>query len=235
MPVQNLREGMNLIPDVIPYYEEDGITVIHGNAIELLPSLPRGVLVTDPPYGISYSSSKSGERWRATKDDASWAGKQIAGDHDTSLRDQVIEWADVGLVFGSWKVQKPIKTRQVLIWDKGPAFGMGDLSIPWKPSFEEIYVLGKGFTGSRDEGVIKGLTGVTWETKGRVHPNEKPVSLMTYLLSKCPPGVIIDPFCGSGSTLRAAKNLGREAIGIDIDEYWCSVAVKRLSQLALSL
>jgi site-specific DNA-methyltransferase (adenine-specific) len=112
---------------------------------------------------------------------------------------------------------------------------MGDLSFPWKMSWEEIYVLGNGFTGKRDEGVLHGHLVVSWESRGRTHPHEKPVSLMTYLIGKTDADWVLDPFMGSGTTLRAAKDLGRKAIGIEIEERYCEIAAERLSQEVLPL
>ena len=71
--------------------------------------------------------------------------------------------------------------------------------------------------------------------KPRLHPTEKPISLMTQIIDTMPPGVILDPFMGSGTTLRAAKDLGRRAIGIEIDERYCEIAVRRLAQGVLPL
>jgi DNA modification methylase len=116
----------------------------------------------------------------------------------------------------------------VLIWDKGPAFGMGDLSMPWKPSYEEIYVLGRGFVGKRDEGVIKGKTGISWESQGRCHPNEKPAELMCYLIRKTPGEVILDSFMGGGSTGVACIKLDRKFIGIEKDPKYFEVARERI-------
>jgi DNA modification methylase len=108
---------------------------------------------------------------------------------------------------------------------------MGDLSFPWKGSWEEIYVGGDGWSGSRDEGVIKDCWIVTRASMGRVHPNEKPVSLMRGLIRKLPEAkTILDPFMGSGTTLRAAKDIGLRAVGIEINEDYCKAAVQRLSQ-----
>ena len=129
----------------------------------------------------------------------------------------------------------PAGTRTVLVWDKGKASGMGDLSIPWKPNWEEIYVLGTGFTGHRGSSILTGHTVVSWASKGRDHPNMKPVSLMERLIEKCPTGVIADPFAGSGTTLVAARNLGRKAIGVELEERYCEVIAKRLSQGAFDL
>ena len=64
----------------------------------------------------------------------------------------------------------------------------------------------------------------------RKHPTQKPLSLMKHILNTAPDGVILDPFMGSGTTLRAAKELGRKAIGIEINEEYCQIAVDRLAQ-----
>jgi DNA modification methylase len=112
---------------------------------------------------------------------------------------------------------------------------MGDLSFPWKGSFEEIYVLGDGWSGRRDEGVLRGSPVVTWESKGRKHPHEKPVWLAAHFIAKHSAKVVIDPTSGTGFALRAAKNLGRRAIGIEIEERYCEIAAKRLAQGVLPL
>jgi len=120
----------------------------------------------------------------------------------------------------------------VLIWEKGDHVGMGDLSLPWKPNTEEIYVIGTGFSGRRNSSVLRINAPVTWNSvgHGRHHAHEKPLALMVELIAKCPPGTVLDPFMGSGTTLVAAKNFGRKAIGIEIEEKYCEIAAKRLSQ-----
>ncbi len=213
-----------------PYYSDEAVTIYHGDCREVLPScLDVGVVMTDPPYGINHLS-----QYTCDTTTAPWMDIPIEGDGTTELRDFIWQWAYGSNVpiacFGSWKVVPPLYRKAVLIWDKGPASGMGDLSFPWKNSFEEIYIAGDGWRGSRDEGVIKGHWIVTRASMGRTHPNEKPVSLCTYLLDKSPEGLILDPFMGSGTTLRAAKDLGRKAIGIEIEERYCEIAAKRMSQ-----
>jgi DNA modification methylase len=202
---------------VKPYYEQDGITIYHGDCLDVMP-VAADVLVTDPPYGVGYSCG--------------WANRfrdvGIANDGDTVARDTVIAmWAGrPALVFGSWKQPKPALTSAVLIWDKGTV-GMGDLSIPWFPCTEEIYVIGSGFVGTRTSAVMR-IVG-----RNTHHPTEKPEALMYALIARCPPGVVFDPFMGSGSTLVAAKRLGRAAIGVELEEKYCEIAAKRLAQGAL--
>jgi DNA modification methylase len=211
------------------FHEEPGIALYCGDCREVLPLLDKEpfAVVTDPPYGVSYSSNYG----------ASWEGTLVAGDDSTDLRDWIVRWASGApmLVFGSWKAPRPAGVRQVLIFDKGPAFGMGDLSFPWKNSHEEIYVLGDGFCGSRDESVLYGHRQVSWESKGRCHPNQKPLTLIRYLVSRTQAPMVIDPCMGSGTTVEAAKIEGRRAIGIEIEPKYCEIAVKRLRQEVLPL
>lgn len=210
-----------------PYYSDDQVTLWHGDCREIGEWLTADVLVTDPPYGIGHSSH--GGR---VGNVPSWVGAKIHGDHDTQARDNALTaWGKrPALVFGVWKQPPPAGTHTCLVWDKGPQAGMGDLSVPWKPNHEQVYVIGKGFHGKRDSGVLRGYEHLSWESKGRVHQHEKPIGLMQALLDKCPPGVVADPFAGSGTTLAAAKQLGRRAIGVEIDERHCETAAKRLAQ-----
>jgi DNA modification methylase len=211
-----------------PYYEASGISIYLGDCRDVLPTLGKvDCVVMDPPYGYRFASN-----W-----ESSHKGQQIANDVDTSLRDLVIKsYPDIPYAcFGSWRVQYPCAAKTALVYDKGPASGMGDLSLPWKCSWEIIWIGGRGWTGSRDEGVLHGHRVVTWESKGRWHVNEKPVTLIKSIMSKAPSGIILDPFMGSGTTLVAAKELGRRAIGIEIEEKYCEIAVRRLSQEVLPL
>lgn len=212
---------------VTPYYDDGLVTLYHDDALTWK-SLPGDVLVTDPPYGRSYRSGKAGRLARS-----------IEGDEDVSARERVLSlWRlfdRPALVFGQWQMPHPEDTKAVLVWDAYP-LGMGDLSIPWKPCWHEIYVIGRGFHGHRDSAVLTGFAPVqSLARNGRTHPHEKPVELMHYLIDRCPPGVIFDPFAGSGSTLVAAKRAGRRAIGIEIDEGYCGDAALRLSQDVLGL
>jgi DNA modification methylase len=217
-----------------PYYQDDFVTIYHGDCREILPqldSLHFAALITDPPYGMAYKSNGGG----TTKKDAVgwWFGEAVHGDEDTRLRDEILEWwgnAGPAFVFGTWKVERPASTRAVLIYDKGGATGMGDLSIPFKPSHEEIYVIGGPFAGTRDCGSVLQGRVQAMAKNGREHPTEKDPRTIRQLIAKTLPGAILDPCMGVGTTLRAAKDLGRPAVGIEIEERYCEAAARRCAQ-----
>lgn len=220
----------NWPPNNINWYYSDSHTAIaHGDCREVLPRLQGlySVAVTDPPFGREFSSSREG----------SFGKSKISGDSNTELRDWLINalGETPAILFGSPYVSRPAQYKAVLIWDKGDHVGMGDLSFPWKPCFEEVYVIGSGFQGRRSSAVLRhnAIAGTVAVNRGRSHPTEKPVSLMKELIGKCPPGLVLDPFMGSGTTLRAAKDMGRQAIGIEINEAYCEIAARRLAQEVL--
>lgn len=207
-------------------YSDDLVELWHGDALAWLGWAANGdVMLTDPPYGIAYESN------RPRVDLA----RSIEGDEDTAARDEALEvWGDKpAIVFGSWKAPRPAATRALLVWDTKGANGMGAMDLPWKPAHQEMYVLGTGFTGHRGSDVYTVAPVQSLGYNGREHPNQKPLPLLAQLIDKCPPGTIVDPFAGSGSTLVAAKAAGRKAIGVEIDRAYCDIAIRRLGQEAM--
>lgn len=211
-----------------PYYQDDRVTLFHGDCLEIDEWLEANVLVTDPPYGIAYRSGMNRNKKNAR------LRRPIAGDKSTESRDDALAmWGDKpAIVFGRWDVARPDATRIRLIWDKSGGF-MGNLALPWGQSDEEIYVLGDGFTGRREGSVLRVHMLMSADRERPDHPTPKPVPLLERLIEKCPAGVIADPFTGSGSTLIAARNLGRKAIGVEIDERYCELTARRLDQMCL--
>lgn len=204
------------------YYQDEQVTLYHGDCMEITEWLDADVLVSDVPYGIDYRSGRP----------RTSLARSIEGDKDTSARDDaLVSWGDrPALIFGTWRIPRPAGTRQVLIWDTKGALGMGAIDLPWKPAHQEIYVLGRGFHGPRTTDVLTYAPVQSLGYNGREHPHQKPVELMEALIRKCPPGAIADPFAGSGSTLVAAKALGRHAIGVELEERYCEMAARRLGQ-----
>jgi site-specific DNA-methyltransferase (adenine-specific) len=208
------------------YYQDDYVTLYLADCLEQTAWLEADVLVTDPPYGQAYKSGM--DRGSRTN----WHD-EIKGDDTTEARDRaLLLWGNdkAGLLFGTWKVVKPEQTRQTLIWDKTPCGFMGDLSIPFGTAHEEIYCIGKeGWTGKREASIIKAQMLMSGDNSRPDHPTPKPIGLMERLIEKTL-GTIADPFAGSGSTLVAAKNLGRKVIGVELEEKYCELIAKRLSQ-----
>lgn len=215
----------------VPYYEDEFVTLFHGDCLELADQwCDADVLVTDPPYGMDYTGfgGRKGEP-RRTEGRLAVSGDKTAGVRDAALKLWGIKPA---LVFGRWNVERPAATKMRLIWDKSPCGFMGDLAMPWGSAEEEIYVLGSGFTGKREGNVIRAATMNSAAKERPGHPTPKPIGLMEVLIGKTV-GTVADPFAGSGATLLAARSLGRRVIGVELEEKYCELIAKRLSQHTL--
>lgn len=223
-----------------PYYQDNRVTLYHGDCREIPEWLAADVLVTDPPYGIAWSTGgglKARGRYAKSR-----ANPGITGDDDTSVRDAALAaWGRRCVaVFGSPVLAPPARTRQVLFYRKPPDAGVRGATAGFRRDVEVVYLLGAWRTG------IGGRSSVLTTAAASVgnpsapaarygHPHAKPVDVMEQIIDACPPGVIADPFAGSGSTLVAARNLGRRAIGIEIEERHCETAARRLAQDVLPL
>ncbi len=196
-----------------PYYHDAraGITIYNGDCREILPLLPKADLIlTDPPYGL-------GERWTG----GTWGANQIyeeARKWDVKIKENEMEFilshGKDAIVWGGNYYKFP-PSRGFLAWVKIPKMDtMADLEYAWT-TFDRPSKL---FTETRNS------------NGNRQHPTEKPITLLSWCIQQTDSNTIIDPFMGSGTTLRAAKDLGRKAIGIEIEERYCEIAAKRLQQ-----
>lgn len=204
------------------YYQDDFVTLYHGDCLIETAWLDADVLVTDPPYGMAYTSGR--KKYKA-----------IEGDKTLNVRDESLKlWGEKpALVFGTWKQPRPENVKQLIVWDKrGGAGFSGDLNMVWADITEEIYVLGSGWVGGRRPAIYS-IPTIPPANRPN-HPTPKPVTLLGSLIECCPPGVIADPFAGSGSTLIAARNANRKAIGIEYEEEYCEIIATRLSQQAFN-
>ena len=209
-----------------PYFQDEYVTLFHGDCLEVSEWLDADVLITDPPYGMAYKSGMDRTGMRTFHD-------AIHGDESSKARDDMLSmWSSdkAAIVFGTWRISMPSDVKQVVIWDKSPCGFMGDLSIPFGPTHEEIYIMGKhGWNGKREPSVINHQMLMSADKNRPNHPTPKPIGLMESLINKTT-GIIADPFAGSGSTLVAARNLGRKSVGVEIDEKYCEIIAQRLSQ-----
>jgi hypothetical protein len=206
-------------------------------APELTAWLGADVLVTDPPYGIDWSQPQLSR----AKGRMAHAG--IANDQDTSARDAALaSWGDrPALIFGSLRTEFPRGWRRVLVFRKPTiSTGMTGQRLPWLGNWEPIFVCGSWPDQRPTHDAVISTASLTasgysgYATRAG-HPHAKPLDVMESLIEKCPPGTITDPFAGSGSTLVAARNLGRRAIGVEVEERYCEIAARRLAQDCLDL
>jgi len=210
-----------------PYYSHAGITIYHGDCREVLASLwGVDLIVTDPPYGIGWTRGVN-----AARNSPSHAG--IVGDEDTSLRDCVLRnFPEVpGIVFGSFYAPFPPFLRQVLVWSKPGDSGVVGSTTGFRRDVEPIFLTGPWpIRTVAWTSVLHSERGMSAATSETGHPHTKPLGLLSVLLERAPQGTVLDPFCGSGSTLVACKTQGRSSVGIEIEERYCEIAAKRLSQ-----
>jgi DNA modification methylase len=208
---------------VRPYYEHAGITIYHGDCREILPMLETpDFICTDPPYGVGFQY----------------------GEHDDSremYEDAIPSWYSamknaprMCLTPGIANICLWPQPRWVLAWLKTNSMGANRLSGPKAVSrnlWEPVLWYGTYPKNPPSRDTLKAAIG----NEDSDHPCPKPLQLMNQLvlIGTSEGEVVCDPFCGSGTTLVAAKNLGRKAIGIEIEEKYCEIAAKRLSQEVL--
>lgn len=220
------------------YYEDEYVQLHHGDCRAIRGWTQAHVLVTDPPYGRNWQSgsgmTNSEGRGRGSK-----ANGGIANDKDTDVRDQALQmWgtAKPAVVFGDPLIAQPEGAVQALVYVKPLDAGIKGARAGFRRDVEMVYMVGPWSVGVGGEtsalrtgGLVAGPRGIGTRYE---HPHAKPVDVLERLIEAAPPGVIADPFAGSGSTLIAARNLGRKAIGVELEERYCELIVKRLSQQA---
>lgn len=231
-----------------PYYADDLVTLYLGDCRVITGWLSAAVLVTDPPYGRAW---KHGGDLKARQGGGHSPGHSrpgrdgIAGDHDTAVRDCALTmWGErLAVMFGDLTMSPPDGNKLTLVYRKPSDAGVRGAINGFRRDAEAIYLLGAwpSGLGGRSSIIASGATkqGGAYACGGRYgHPHAKPVDVMETLIAACPAGAVADPFAGSGSTLVAARNQGRKAVGVEIDERYCEAAARRLAQgvlLVLSL
>jgi len=222
-----------------PYFQDDAVTIYHGDCRDILPTLgPVDLVLTDPPYGVDAKYGPSYDDDRETYwewflpclDQLKLAGRVLAFTHRQFALKRIHDW--------DW----------IACWNKPYSTGAHIGNSPVLPHWEPVFLYGihsLGVTRARaDVFTVNPATGggntASNGKQGRqllaeeatAHPRPKPQALFTGLIEMLsePGQTILDPFMGSGTTLRAAKDLGRKAIGIEIEERYCEIAAKRMAQ-----
>ena len=200
-----------------PYYQDDACTIYCGDCREILPLLAKVDLVlTDPPYGIGklMVGGKNTGHWNHLSSGNPWDMEAPDLSHVMSAGSELIIWG------GNYFSLPP--SRGVLAWKKLNA-------VPTQSDFELAWT-----TLDRPAKMFEFASGGAIKRHG--HPTEKPLELMTWCICQASvPQTILDPYMGSGTTLRAAKDLGRKAIGIEINPAYCEIAKRRLAQEVFAL
>lgn len=204
-----------------PYFSDGTVTVYHGDCLDLLDVWrDAAVLITDPPYGLQGIAGAYGTTHRT-----------IANDQDTTVRDAVLEvWGDrPAAVFGSPRLEEPPGGwSDRLVWDKGQ---LGLNGGAWRYAHESIFVRGNGWVRLNDSS----SSILRYSSQGNrrnvaKHIHSKPVPLIAQLVASAPPGLIVDPFGGGGSTAVACATLGRPVVIIELEREHCDTIVSRLQQ-----
>lgn len=237
-----------------PYYRDDAVTLYCGDCRDVLPSLGSvDAIVTDPPYSVSMAGErhdmvpgKGSRNFDFFEGDDDWPAMTAAVVERVGMARALVPAAGSAYVFCGHRQFGPLveqfegagwSTRLVVWAKKCPA--PAPPGSGW-PSGAElcIYAYRPGRTWNHRPGDgptsnVLVFDGYRHGQPGKVdHPTQKPLGLITTLLlaSTKPRDVILDPFAGSGTTLRAAKDLGRRVIGIEKEERYCALAVERLGQ-----
>lgn len=227
-----------------PYFDDGTVTLYHGDCRHITHWLNADVLVTDPPYGRDWKQGNGmpahGRRAPQQRD---YSHNGIPGDKDTTTRDTILAmWGPdrPAILFGDLMMPPPPDTKQVLIYGKAPDAGSRGTTAGFRRDTEAIYLVGPwpSGIGGRSSILITNarVQGSNHGVAARAgHPHAKPLDVMQELLAHCPPGAVADPFAGSGSTLIAARHLGRRAIGVEITEKNVRTSARRLAQRELDL
>lgn len=211
-----------------PYYEQGGVTIYHGDCREMLPSLPLATLVlTDPPYALGSTRNE----WNAT------AAVGI-GLHEAAKRvakgGALLAFTTSsgrGIEYTLGAVGKTLPFNRLLVWRK--ALSSSRAAGPWKWDLVSILAFGRATFGLADS---SSLIESAEPRAGREHPAQVPLDVANWLYQPFTgaPGIVLDPFVGSGRLLIPAVRAGHSVIGIDIEEKWCELAAKQLALHALA-
>lgn len=221
-----------------PYYERDGVAIYHADSREVLAELETGcadLVLTDPPYGMSYESTTGAtircdggaqafRLWRGCLVDLDRVLRSPAHTYVFCHWESLPDFYDAIVPF--WRV------KNALVWDKRN-YGPGDVKGDYAHDYELVLFAHKGRRELNDGRDLSVRHVPIVNHRARIHPTQKPVELLAYYIRKStePGELVIDPFTGSGATLRAALATGRRAIGIEVDERFCERAAEQLEAL----
>jgi site-specific DNA-methyltransferase (adenine-specific) len=211
-----------------PYYQDGAVTIYHGDCREISTPyvLAAEAVITDPPYGVSERTDRlTAERSRVAQ---SHNFPAIFGDDSPFDPSPWLNYPQVILWGANHYADRLPPSPSWLVWDKREGSSPNDnadCELAWTNLGGPARLIRHLWSGYCRASEIR---------QPRVHPTQKPLVVMAWAMQMTT-GTVLDPFMGSGTTLRAAKDLGRRAIGIEIEERYCEIAAKRCAQEVLAL
>lgn len=214
------------------------IDLRQGDCLEIMNEIPEksvDLILTDSPYGFGYQSNmkKNKDLPMFYDRNTSWLNEWLYKANKILKDDgHLYMFAPVQKIDEfKQKIENFFIIKNILVWDKN-GFGMGDLYGQYAPSYEFIVFAvkeqGKKLNGKRERDLLSFN-----KCKPELHPTQKPVELLKYLIEKSSNenDTVLDPFMGSGSTGVAAKTLNRKFIGIELDEKYFNIAKERIEKV----
>jgi len=227
-----------------PYYEDESVTIYNADWREVshwvFQSHESAVVVSDPPYNIGYHYESYNDNMREDQYLDLLASMY-------SKRMVMVNYPETTISLALWLREAPMK---IVSWVYNSNTPRQHRSISWFGCKPDLSLSGQPYKNIEDKRIQQRISDgkearlYDWWYEDQVknvsdektdHPCQIPLSLMKRILTITPAATYIDPFMGSGTTLRAAKDLNRKAIGIEIEERYCEIAAKRMSQLAMAL
>ena len=217
-PYYNWLDEVVASVSVAPYYRDDAVVIFNADCREIVPHIPKAdLLLTDPPYGIGkdgQSQSTGRHGGRKAYDFLGWDGMRP----ERSLFDMLTAKTGAQIIWGGNYFADMLPAHgKWLVWDKGQRINQsdGELAYTSMDGALRIYTLNR----------------IALMQDGAQHPTQKPLALMKWCIGLAGDvQTILDPFAGSGTTGRAAKDLGRKCVMIEREERYCEIAARRMAQ-----
>jgi DNA modification methylase len=207
-----------------PYYSDDMVTLYHGDCRDVLPNIVPatvGLLLTDPPYGMDYKplrGSDGSKRW----------AEGVKGDSAPFDPTPLLVFKRAVLFGANWYADKLPPSGGWLVWDKTPkgvknGFHASHAELAWTNCCSSVRKFSLQWGGEARN------------HEPHLHPTQKPVGLMRWIVSQFtkPGDLVLDPYMGSGPVAEACRDTGRRYIGVELEERYCEIAARRLLQDSL--
>jgi hypothetical protein len=235
-----------------PYYQDDAVTIYNADCRQVLPFLQFDLLLSDPPYGVTQQEwdtiDSVFEMIRLAPLAVFTTGERLLAHLINAMPDRyrhIWVWDRVNHNTDFLNAsRRPMRSHELIaVFSKNPQYKFQPVMRPGFHKVRQTQSVTNGNGSYGNKNAEKGYGTIKTElhprsiidfpgskSNSQLHPTQKPVALFEYLMQSYPAALTVDPWMGSGTTLVAAKQLGRKAVGIELNEKYCEIAVKRLQQ-----